>query len=366
MEPAGGLLRPIGVTSKLHPPAIRSAAAALVVAALALGCQAAGGGSSTTAATTTGAARRSSDPPPPAMTTRPPSAGQVPPGPGPFASDATDRGLATTIAVAVQRAFTPPYGSRELGGPPAGTWRDLGLPGGVIPADGEVVRSTWWKVPGRPQAVPRWLRAHEPRPWYGGGQGSFGPVAEPGDAPPGGQPPADVYQGWSDTFENFHEPAVIGAADLTVEEIRSGDGQTFTRVDSLVTWIPPRPAVERVPASARAVTITAEPMDGAAAPPGSPATVTDPAAVARIAALVNGLYRAGWLCAPPPPTPDRIALTFSAKPGGPPLATVNADLRGCRQVRFSVTGAPTLPLLGEVNDRLVPAILADAGLHWFS
>jgi len=35
-------------------------------------------------------------------------------------------------------------------------------------------------------------------------------------------------------------------------------------------------------------------------------------------------------------------------------------------VRFSVPGASSLPLLAEVNDRLVPAILAAAGLQWFS
>jgi hypothetical protein len=114
------------------------------------------------------------------------------------------------------------------------------------------------------------------------------------------------------------------------------------------------------------VTITAEPVAGTAVPPGSPATVTDPAAVTRIASLIDGLYRAGPLCAPPPPTPDRIELTFRAAPGGPPLATADADLRGCRQVRFSVPGTSSLPLLAEVNDRLVPAILATAGLHWFS
>jgi hypothetical protein len=107
-------------------------------------------------------------------------------------------------------------------------------------------------------------------------------------------------------------------------------------------------------------------MAGAAAPQGSPATITDPATVARIASLINGLYRGGELCAPPPPTPDRIELTFGAKPGGPPLAIADADFRGCRQVRFSVPGASSLPLLAEVNDRLVPAILAAAGLHWFS
>ncbi len=240
------------------------------------------------------------------------------------------------------------------------------MPGGVISADGEVFVSSWWRVPGQPQAVLRWLNAHEPRPWYGGGAGSFGPVSEPGDGTPAGQRPADVYREWSDDFENFHAPAVIGAEALIVEEIQNGAGQTYTRVDSLVTWRTPRPPAERVPDGARVVTITAEPMDGTAVPQGSPATITDPATVARIASLINGLYRGNQLCAPPPPTPDRIELTFSAKPGGPPLATADADFRGCRQVRFSVPGASSLPLLAEVNDRLVPAILATAGLHWFS
>ena len=357
------------MASKLHWRAMTNMAGirvlgALLLGTLVLGCQAEGGG-------THAAAQHPAHPTATAMTAtkaaaRTPPAIPVPPGPGPFASDRTDRELAATIAAAVQRAFTAPPGSRKLSRPPAGTWRDVGVPGGVIPADGEVFVSSWWKVPGQPQAVLKWLLAHEPRPWYGGGRGSFGPVGEPGDAQPAGQRPAGVYQEWSDDFENFHEPAVIGAAKLIMEEIRNGTGQTYTRVDSLVTWIIPRPPAERVPASARFVTIAAEPMPGTALPAGSPATVTNPAAVARIASLINGLYRAGQVCAPPPPTPDRIKLTFSAAPGGPPLATAEADLRGCRQVRFSAPGTSSLPLLIEVNDRLVPAILATAGLPWFS
>jgi hypothetical protein len=235
----------------------------------------------------------------------------------------------------------------------------------VIPADGEVFVSSWWKVPGQPPAVLKWLQAHEPRPWYGGGHGSFGPVGEPGDAPPAGHRPADVYQEWSDDFENFHEPAVIGAAQLIVEEIQNGAGQTFTRVDSLVTWIAPRPAAERVPASAKVVTITAEPMAGTAVPQRSPVTVTNPATVARIASLINGLYRTRYACAPLPLTPDRIELTFRAAPGGLPLATADADSGGCDNVRFSVPGVSSLPPLAEASDGLVPAILAAAGLHWF-
>jgi hypothetical protein len=351
---------------KLHLGVIRSATAALVLATLALACQSEGSGTPTAAPhspnqTASGAAAAST-----AAATKTQPASPVPPGPGPFASDATDRRLATSLAADIQRAFTPPPGSHKLSGPPPGTWRDVEVPGGVIPTEGEVFVSSWWKVPGQPQAVLKWLLAHEPRPWYGGGRGSFGPMAEPGDVTPSGQRPADVYRGWNDTFENFHGPAVIGAQQLIVEEIQNGIGQTYTRVDSVVTWFPPRPVAERVPASARVVTITAEPMAGTAVPPGSPVTVTDPAKVAQIASLINGLYRNVLPCAPPPPTPDRIKLDFSAKPGGPPLATADVDFRGCRQVSFSVPGTSSLPLLLEVNDRLVPAILSVAGLTWFS
>ena len=358
MQPISGWPRPSGMGRKLHRGALQSTAAALVLAALGVACQSQGGGGATTGATRPAASA--------AAAAKNQPASPVPPGPGPFASDATDRNLATSLAAAIQRAFTPPPGSRELSGPPAGTWRDLEVPGGVIPTDGEVFVSSWWKVPGQPQAVLKWLLAHEPKPWYGGGGGGFGPVAEPGDVTPAGQRPADVYQGWNDTFEDFHGPAVVTLQQLIVEELQNGAGQTYTRVDSVVTWSPPRPAAGRVPASAKVVTITAEPMAGTAMPPGSPAVVTDPAKVARIAALVNGLYRNVGLCAPPPPTPDRIELTFSAAPGGPPLATAVADFRGCGQVSFSVPGTSALPLLAEVNDRLVPTILSAAGLAWFS
>jgi hypothetical protein len=220
---------------KFRPRVIRAVAAALVVGTLTLGCQAAGG--------STHAAARPAHPATAAAATKTVTktatqaqpASPVPPGPGPFASDATDRKLATALAAAIQRAFTPPPGSRKLGGLPPGTWRDLGVPGGVISTDGEVFVSSWWQVPGQPQAVLKWLQAHEPRPWYGGGRGSFGPVAEPGDVTPAGQRPADVYTEWNDTFENFHAPAVIGAEQLIVEESRMGPARP---IRASIPWSP--------------------------------------------------------------------------------------------------------------------------------
>jgi hypothetical protein len=174
-----------------------------------------------------------------------------------------------------------------------------------------------------------------------------------------------VYQEWNDEFGKSHEPAVIAAAQLIVEEIQNGSGQVYTRVDSRVAWSPPRKLAERVPASAKVVTITAEPTSGVAVPPGSPATVANPASVARIASLIDGLYRTEGLCDMAPPLPYRFKLTFRATAGGPPLATAVADVDSCDQMQFSIPGVSPI-MLDEVNDRLVPAILADAGLHWSS
>jgi hypothetical protein len=208
-----------------------------------------------------------------------------------------------------------------------------------------------------------WLLTHEPRTWSGVSLHGFGPVGEPGDVRPAGHRPADVFQEWSDLFQTSRKPAVIVLAQLLVEEIQSGSGQVYTRVDSRVTWSPPRPLAERVPASAKVVTITAEPTGGAAVPRDSPATVTNPAAVARIAALIDGLYRTEGICNMAPPLAYRFKLTFSATAGGPPLATAVADVDSCAQMQFSIPRVSPI-MLDEASDRLVPDILAAAGLHW--
>src|SRR5262249_26545098 len=67
-------------------------------------------------------------------------------------------------------------------------------------------------------------------------------------------------------------------------------GQTAIRADAQVSWQPPRPAAERVPTAARVVT-TAElrSLDPHARRPPAPVTITGPAVVRRLAALVDSL-----------------------------------------------------------------------------
>jgi hypothetical protein len=293
------------------------------------------------------------------------------------AQNAADLRLATATAAAIQRAFIPPPGARRLAGPPAGTWRDVPVPGGTIVGTQSVITSladhwvldvSWWQVPGQPKAVQDWVGTHGPAGFRGGSTGAAGPMVVPGQRPPlPTDKPATVYRTWSDFFDRSSGPAVLHPQQLIVEEIQNGLGQSVMRVDSFVSWIPPRPTVERVPSSARVVTITAVPLNGGE--PGhpvsyAPVTVTDPATVARVAAAVNGLYRYdGPVCAPLVGA-NGISLNFRASPGGPVLAGLVATDTGCSQVQFAIHGQARLPNLAN-NGSFVSRVLSIVGLSWY-
>jgi hypothetical protein len=84
-------------------------------------------------------------------------------------------------------------------------------------------------------------------------------------------------------------PDVLIQRELVLA-VRSGS-QTAIRVDAQVVWLPARPVAERVPSAARVLTVT--PVFGLNSDPRAERldhafTVTGPATVARIAAVVNG------------------------------------------------------------------------------
>ena len=131
-------------------------------------------------------------------------------------------------------------------------------------------------------------------------------------------------------------------------------------------WIGPRPAVEVVPPAAQAVTIAVKPDINLHITPPAPVTVTDPAQVRRIVALVDGL--------PLSPPGDfscpfdgfaRLVQTFRAQPGGPALAVVEPDLEGCQWVSFTIGGKPQ-PSLGPAGGGLsfAASVARIARLPW--
>ena len=120
-------------------------------------------------------------------------------------------------------------------------------------------------------------------------------------------------------------------------------GQTAIRVDAQVGRLPARPAAERIPPDARVVTVTPvfgfqpdkklEPLNRAF-------TVTDPAKVARIAAVIDGLtvFPSGVFNCPVDFGAD-MRLTFRTSPDGLVVArltchtaamTAGCQVRACR------------------------------------
>lgn len=274
--------------------------------------------------------------------------GQPSPARAVSAPSLTPRQRAEDDATGILKFFAVPAGARQVQSPPL-------VSGGVLkqpiqsPATPDLVdRAAWLIAPGSPSSVLGWEERHVPHEFTLTGSASS-------DGPPGIEPTrADM----------FSLPPVAGVLDsrqLIVEVVRDG-GDTAIRVDAQVTWLPARRASEQVPAQAKAVTIT---MDiglnqGSKKPP-KPATITDPAKVRKLAALINGL---------PLPSPgirhcpagfgDSLTLTFRASPQGPPLAIATVELSGCQGVALTIGSKPQPDLQGGIG----PQILQIAALPW--
>ncbi len=253
----------------------------------------------------------------------------------------TARERAVTEAAAILRAFAVPPGGQRLPKAPDA----LKFPSSTLVSTALVDDVSFWRAPGRPQAVLAWEQAHLP--------GGFTPE----DASFG--PPS-----WDRTFSLAPVPGVLNARDLVVEVAGASPGQTVIRVDAQVSWQPPRPASEWVPPAARAVTITQLPsLDPHARRPPAPVTITGLAAVRGLAALVDSLQLStiGLAASCPPPLGGGIQLTFLARAGGPPLAVAQGP-GACGIVQFSIGGQPQPAL--QITDSFVPQVLRLAGLNW--
>jgi hypothetical protein len=130
------------------------------------------------------------------------------------------------------------------------------------------------------------------------------------------------------------------------------------------------PAAGRIPQDAAVVTVTpyfglhpdprAERLDRAF-------TVTDPAKVARIAAVIDGLARfpAGTFSCPID-FGGQMRLTFFARPAGPVLARLTAQYGGCGSVSVRIGGRdmPALSGYPDSGPPLQQQVLAIAGVTW--
>ncbi len=104
--------------------------------------------------------------------------------------------------------------------------------------------------------------------------------------------------------------------------------------------------------TAQAVTIS---MDlgrnqGGKKPP-KPVTITDPAQVSELKALINGLplFPPGMFSCPAD-FGDDLVLTFRAGPRTPALAVATVDFAGCDGVDLTINGKPQPALAGPGTD----------------
>jgi hypothetical protein len=259
----------------------------------------------------------------------------------PAAGTTSPRSRAVADAAAILASFAVPPGARRLSGAPEGVLKQPPM----LPGTPDLVDDvSWWQAPGVPQAVLGWERAHLPRRFSASGSGS-----------------ASNGLAWDD-FSLPPVPGVLNSRELVVEVTSSG-GQTVVRVDAQVTWLPAKPATERIPSAARVVTITAIPGLDATGRTPAPVTITDATVVRRIASLIDGLpvFPPGtYHC--PMDTGKGLRLTFRATARGSALAVANMALDGCATVSLTVGGV-TGPALAGWNGAGAQ-VLAIVGLHW--
>jgi hypothetical protein len=250
---------------------------------------------------------------------------------------------------------------RPPGAVRTGLIASLTVPGEGPAATPDIVTATqWWRAPGRPQAVLAWVRAHVPAGFTLGsyGSGSYDP-----------SPSVALPESWTDEFQLTTVPEVLTERWLVVLVVPDGD-QTAIRVDAQVVWLPARPAAERIPADARVVTIT--PLFGYQADKklerlDPVVTVTNPARVARIATVINGLalFPAGEFSCPADFGAEMM-LTFTTGPAGPVVARATAEYGGCGVLSLSI-GGRSMPALSDYTDsgqQVQQEVLTIAGVRW--
>jgi hypothetical protein len=268
---------------------------------------------------------------------------------------------AAADAVSMLAAFHPPPGATRTGPLKVPLLAQVRQP--VTPD--LVTRTQWYRAPGQPLTVLAWVTVHCPSGMTLSGSGGVGWIPArcgsrtlrqlprmPGMPPPGMRfPPV-----WDDVFSS-------AGGDLEVSVAADGRDTVAIRVDAQVIWLPAKPAAERIPATAKVVTITHVPGTEPQPAGDTPVTITDPATVARIAAIVDGLpvFPPGIrFC--PLYDGSGMRLTFRATLSGPALAVVTAQTGGCGVVAVTIGGKP-MPDLGAAAS-LQQQVTIIAGLHW--
>jgi hypothetical protein len=225
-----------------------------------------------------------------------------------------------------------PVGSNESSTDPAEAGSLLAGPGFGPPGTPNAVdEHAWWLVPTAPAGALAYICAHLPagttRPLSFGG-GLVGPNV------PENMIAAFIWPG--------------NAGTLAVWAVRLANGSTALRVDAQVVWVTPRPASERIPVSARLLTISVhEPRGGSvgfesmrrAVLRRLPSRVTSIAPIEKVVALLNELrvHQPGVRHCPRG-FGGSVELDFYTSSSASPLAVADITAEGCGGVSLMIDG----------------------------
>jgi hypothetical protein len=245
---------------------------------------------------------------------------------------------AAADARAILGKFVPPPGAVRLAKRPA---LPSGSPAMGLTATAQEDATGYWRAGGAATALLAWEKAHISRS-FSRQDMIIGPPS------------------WNTVYTLPAVPGVLPMREMNVQFYDTGGGTTVIMAAAMVSWQPPRPASEVVPASVTEVTIT----PGLASQPGAaPVTVTSAPVVRRLAALVNGLPLSTVSQGIPCPSGSGFTLTFRVTAAGPPSAVATGP-GACGQVTLRLNGKDEPPLLPPDAGSYRAAVLRIAGLHW--
>jgi hypothetical protein len=230
--------------------------------------------------------------------------------------------------------FVPPPGAVRLAQRPA---LPSGSPVMGLTATAQADATGYWRASGSATALLAWEKAH------------ISPSFSRQDVLIG--PPS-----WNTVYALPAVPGVLPDREMNVQFYDAGSGTTVIMAEAMVTWQPPRPASEVIPASVSEVTIATlgqQPVQ---------ATITSVPVVRRLAALVNGLPLSTVTNTVPCPSGTGFTLTFRAAAGGPPVAVADGP-GACGQVFLTLNGKDEPPLLPADPSAYRATVLKIAGLH---
>jgi hypothetical protein len=245
---------------------------------------------------------------------------------------------ATADASAILGEFVPPPGAVRLAKQPK-------LPGGagsmILNSTAQADDAGYWRVRGAATALLAWEKAHVSRS-FSRQDMLIGPPS------------------WSTVYSLPAVPGVLPVREMNVQVYDVGGGVSVIVADAMVSWQPPRPAAEVIPASVTVVTIAAS---EAGVWPGNPApvTITSVPVVRRLAALVNGLPVSTAGLGVPCSMAIGFTLTFRAVAGGPAVA-VAAGPAECGVVHLRLGGQDEPDL--QPPGSYAATVLKIAGLRW--